>query len=387
MLYYRNRNVLQWDMRFTEAHRRNEHRSAAWSVWLKPWPAFSVPNHFSFFFFTQVVLSWLVLAFQAWLNWDSQVFCSRLFFQISASWGHLPFNNFSSSGTVLFKIPIYPYLFRLMDTPQDPNTWERGWNVLKYFCFLKILILWWFYSFVIRKFSYKKKKIKLTISCGSEYGGELFFWLSLTMLSITCLSIYFWTYSCWEDMSNATRPIHLIVCTSVCVAHFTLMSVFTPWATNWSSQIPLPNTESQDVFERGLWVRITESNVTLLEESIGNQPIYCLPSYWNPNAKYSLYAQRGWGWWGVCDIQPREELLSNCVLPSGCLQLPVMFCFDDGNSSILCSQGSLCVSCWVYVVCIDFSIELVWSYQLRCQTHLLLQSEFIFVNQGQGLFF
>lgn len=83
---------------------------------------------------------------------------------------------------------------------------------------------------------------------------------------------------------------------------------------------------------------------------------------------------------GVCDIQPREELLSNCVLPSGCLQLPVMFCFDDGNSSILCSQGSLCVSRWVYVVCIDFSIELVWSYQLRCQTHLLLQSEFIFVN-------
>lgn len=96
------------------------------------------------------------------LGWTETLkfFVGRLFFQISASWGHLPFNNFSSSGTVLFKIPIYPYLFRLMDTPQDPNTWERGWNVLKYFCFLKILILWWFYSFVNKKVFLQKEKNK-----------------------------------------------------------------------------------------------------------------------------------------------------------------------------------------------------------------------------------
>lgn len=45
-----------------------------------------------------------------------------------------------------------------------------------------------------------------------------------------------------------------------------------------------------------------------------------------------------------------------------------------------CVLGALCVSRWVYVVCIDFSIKLVWSYQLRCQTHLLSQFEFIFTN-------
>lgn len=35
----------------------------------------------------------------------------------------------------------------------------------------------------------KEKKIKLTVSWGSEQGGELLFWLSLTMLSIICLFI------------------------------------------------------------------------------------------------------------------------------------------------------------------------------------------------------
>lgn len=158
---------------------------------------------------------------------------------------------------------------------------------------------------------------------------------------------------------------------------FTLMSIFMPWSTTWSSQISLPTTEGWYIFERGLLGRITESrSLVLLEESTGN----LLVAFIETPVQNIPYVPSVVGAGGVCDIQPREELLSNCVLPSGCLQLSVMFCFDDGNSSILCSQGSLCVSRWVYVVCIDFSIELVWSYQLRCQTHLLLQSEFIFVN-------
>lgn len=84
-----------------------------------------------------------------------------------------------------------------------------------------------------------------------------------------------------------------------------------------------------------------------------------------------LYVPGVVGVGSVCDIQPREELLSNCALPSGCLQLPVMFCFDDGNSSILCSGGSVCIP--LGICCVHrFSVELVWFYQLRCQTHLLL---------------
>lgn len=70
--------------------------------------------------------------------------------------------------------------------------------------------------------------------------------------------------------------------------------------------------------------------------------------------------------------------------------LATVSCPQDARSCLWCSAlmeilpssvlGGLCVSHWVYVVCIDFSIELVWSYKLRCQTHLLSQFEFIFAN-------
>lgn len=114
------------------------------------------------------------------------------------------------------------------------------------------------------------------------------------------------------------------------------------------------------------------------EGARGNKPlIRCLPT--ETPVQGILYAPGIVGFGSACDIQPREELLSNCVLPSGCPQPPVIFCFDDGNSSILCSGGSACIL--LGICCVHrFSIELVWSYQLRCQTHLLLQFEFSFAN-------
>lgn len=149
-------------------------------------------------------------------------------------------------------------------------------------------------------------------------------------------------------MPNTTRLKHLIICSSVCAAHVStwclyLCSEQLAGQVNYHFQLQKARMflkgdcwlESEN---QGTWCwclrRALESNplisCLLIESPVQNIPY--MPSVVGVGV--------------VCDIQPREELLSNCVLPSGCLQLPVMFCFDDGNSSVLCSQGSLCVSRW-----------------------------------------
>lgn len=67
----------------------------------------------------------------------------------------------------------YPSTLGFLGTwipPQDPNTWERGWNVLKYFCFLQnidpLLVLLFHHK---KDFLQKgEEKMKLTVSWGNE---------------------------------------------------------------------------------------------------------------------------------------------------------------------------------------------------------------------------
>lgn len=116
-LYNWNRNVLQWGMSFAEAYSRDEAQICC-QVSTQPWPSVTVPSHFSLLFFTLFFCwaGWFWLSRPSWAE-TLKFFVGRFFFQISALWVHQPFNVLSPSRTVLFKIPIYPWLPGHMDTP------------------------------------------------------------------------------------------------------------------------------------------------------------------------------------------------------------------------------------------------------------------------------
>lgn len=162
------------------------------------------------------------------------------------------------------------------------------------------------------------------------------------------------------------------------------MSIFMPWATG-PVRCHFQLQKASHFFGRGLLVR--ESLEWSTEGARGEHgkttPSFsCLPI--ETPVRNILDAPGVVGVGSVCDIQPREELLSNSVLPSGCPQLPVMFCFDDGNSSILCSGGSLCVSRWVYVVCIDFLSNLsdLTSLDAKLTCYCSLNSTLLIKGKG-----
>lgn len=146
-------------------------------------------------------------------------------------------------------------------------------------------------------------------------------------------------------MLNFTRIKHLPVCTSGNVKHLIGPDDNIYAMGNQSTQMPLPTDGQSSFWKRIIGKRVLGDAWSEAQEVLGeiweNKPFINSFPIGTP-VQNILYVS---GIVGVAwsDIQPMEELLSNCVLPRGCLQLSVMFCFDDGNSSILCSGGSVCI--------------------------------------------
>lgn len=164
------------------------------------------------------------------------------------------------------------------------------------------------------------------------------------------------------------------------------MSIFMPWATS-----PLRchfQLMANHLFERGLLVRE-------FLEMLGVKHRRCWGKYGKTNPSLTAFL-----------LEPRCKISSMCLALLGLHEatsnpwkscLATVSCPEAACSCLWCSAlmmeilpscvlGALCVSHWVYVVCMDFSIKLVWSYQLRCQTHLLLWFEFILLIKGEGCF-